>query len=568
MHLSTDYLNTLFPLELMPVQAHSQGKGLGRVGSLRLIFEEEAEQELAARVVMLLGGWLEGLATPIAGKPACIHLAERIIKDHREEVPTQLFEALEQVQRVLVELTTKSLPELGQLATTGALDQHSCWLLQFYVETAQSSFDRYMGLPCYFFLADQSHKLAQHPEVKFSDFYQAKINPLLKLAAANFNWFETLPAFEEVACNPEQQELFFNQLHGYFKDVIANLELQGVMKLREEKLVHQITRVMKAIFSFSNSSQQHRFQTEFFSASVFASPQVATSVEKITLSPLAPAQGAGGKEATTANKAELLPNLPGATLLPLELLGPDVVQVRQNFDEISLLELAEDVAERGILEPLIVRPHSTQAGRYQIVAGERRYRAAFLAKLAQVPVIVKDLDDCEARLTGLVENIQRHDLDPLEEQRIFQTLHKHYNWSISEIARKVHKSRHYVLNRLQGTLEDFRASSEIEVLEDETTESEPIISHLEQSYSQENGAESEENHNLSRGDTLQNVQSSAKSGRLPTIGSFHRFGRMVNRLATALEAVGLEDEDCRQEWLEVLETLTIRLNRLKSCLEE
>jgi hypothetical protein len=96
-----------------------------------------------------------------------------------------------------------------------------------------------------------------------------------------------------------------------------------------------------------------------------------------------------------------------------------------------------------------------EPGRYEIIAGERRFRAAKIAELAEVPVIVKELDDRQARFAMLAENVQRADLTPQDEQRFYQELENSYNLSLREIADLVHKSSTYVRNRLVGNLQTF-----------------------------------------------------------------------------------------------------------------
>jgi len=151
----------------------------------------------------------------------------------------------------------------------------------------------------------------------------------------------------------------------------------------------------------------------------------------------------------------------GAIILPLSQLVPNFQQIRQYFDEVALDELTEDIKNNGILEPLLVR--EAEAGIYEIIAGERRYRAANKAGLTEVPVIVREMGNKEARLAMLSENLQRQDLDPRDEQRFFQALQNEYNYSISDLAKMVNKSRDYVRDRLDGKLAAMQPSSETEV---------------------------------------------------------------------------------------------------------
>jgi len=123
---------------------------------------------------------------------------------------------------------------------------------------------------------------------------------------------------------------------------------------------------------------------------------------------------------------------------------------RKHFDEAALEELAASIAKRGVIQPIIVRPRGT--GKYQIVAGERRWRAAQKARLHEIPALVRDLDDREVTALALIENLQREDLNPVEEARAYQRLSDDEGMTQAEIARMVEKSRSHVANlqRLLG----------------------------------------------------------------------------------------------------------------------
>jgi ParB/RepB/Spo0J family partition protein len=142
--------------------------------------------------------------------------------------------------------------------------------------------------------------------------------------------------------------------------------------------------------------------------------------------------------------------LEGAIRVKLEQLVPNFNQVRQYFDEEALAELSKDIEARGIIEPLIVREVNAEPGTYEIIVGERRYRAAQMAGLEEVPVIVRTMDDREARFTMLAENVQRQDLDPRDEQRFFITLQNEYNLTQSEIGKLINKSQTYVSLIISG----------------------------------------------------------------------------------------------------------------------
>jgi ParB family chromosome partitioning protein len=111
-------------------------------------------------------------------------------------------------------------------------------------------------------------------------------------------------------------------------------------------------------------------------------------------------------------------DLESARSISIDLLEANPYQPRKTFDDAALVELAADIEEHGVLQPLLVRPHPQECGRYQIAAGERRWRAARLAGLAQVPCIERDMDDGAMERLALVENIQRADLDPVDEAHV------------------------------------------------------------------------------------------------------------------------------------------------------
>ena len=133
--------------------------------------------------------------------------------------------------------------------------------------------------------------------------------------------------------------------------------------------------------------------------------------------------------------------------LPLREIEPDPDQPRKTFDHDTLGELAASIAEHGLLQPIAVRPHGV--GRYLIVAGERRWRASRMAGLTEVPVIVKDVTDEQAMELALVENLQRNDLDFLEESRGIAQLIRLFGLSQEECARRLGKSQSAVANKLR-----------------------------------------------------------------------------------------------------------------------
>ena len=133
--------------------------------------------------------------------------------------------------------------------------------------------------------------------------------------------------------------------------------------------------------------------------------------------------------------------------LPIELLKRNPFNPRRAFSEAQLDELAQSIRDRGIIQPLIVRPIGND--NYEIVAGERRWRAAQRAGLHDVPVVVVEVNDREAFQLAIIENIQRADLNPIEEASAYQRLAEEFNYSQEEVAKTVGKSRPHVANTLR-----------------------------------------------------------------------------------------------------------------------
>jgi ParB family chromosome partitioning protein len=135
--------------------------------------------------------------------------------------------------------------------------------------------------------------------------------------------------------------------------------------------------------------------------------------------------------------------------LPIEALEPSPFQARATPDPAALAELAASIQEHGILQPILVRPTPKKPGRYQILGGERRWRAAQQAKLHDVPVVIRELDDRAAMAAGLVENLQREDLNALEEAEGYQRLMGEFGLKQEALGQAVGKSRSHVANTLR-----------------------------------------------------------------------------------------------------------------------
>ena len=134
----------------------------------------------------------------------------------------------------------------------------------------------------------------------------------------------------------------------------------------------------------------------------------------------------------------------GAEKLKTSLIDPKSGQPRKTFDQDSLAELADSIATHGVLQPILVRASGN--GRYQIIAGERRWRAAKLANLSEIPAVILDRDDLASAEIALVENLQREDLNPIEEAAAFRALSEEFGLTQEDLSRRVGKSRSAVAN--------------------------------------------------------------------------------------------------------------------------
>ena len=157
-------------------------------------------------------------------------------------------------------------------------------------------------------------------------------------------------------------------------------------------------------------------------------------------SPAAPAPAAEVEKPTVAT---------GAVEKPIELLVRNPDQPRRVFTEADIDDLAASIREKGVLLPLLVRAAPNQPGHFQIIAGERRWRAAQKAGLHTVPVIVREMDDLEVLEVGIIENVQRADLNPIEEARGYKVLMDRFGRTQDALAQVVGKSRPHIANMLR-----------------------------------------------------------------------------------------------------------------------
>lgn len=138
----------------------------------------------------------------------------------------------------------------------------------------------------------------------------------------------------------------------------------------------------------------------------------------------------------------------GVRNIPLDNIKPNPDQPRMTFDEDALNDLAASIREHGVLQPVLVRP-TAEHHRFQLVAGERRWRAARAAGLTEIPALIEQLDDETALEIGIIENLQREDLSPLEEAMIYDRMTHDHGYSVRKLAQKLGKDKGYIENRLR-----------------------------------------------------------------------------------------------------------------------
>tara|TARA_B100000989_G_scaffold210384_1_gene159580 strand:- start:2795 stop:3637 length:843 start_codon:yes stop_codon:yes gene_type:complete len=135
--------------------------------------------------------------------------------------------------------------------------------------------------------------------------------------------------------------------------------------------------------------------------------------------------------------------------LNLAEITPNKYQPRKNFDEENLNDLVNSIKERGVIQPIIVRKSNTNNSQYEIIAGERRWLAAKKAGLNEIPVVVTDADDLKSLEFAIIENVQRHDLNPLEEAQGYKRLINEFSYDQDKVSKFIGKSRSYISNSLR-----------------------------------------------------------------------------------------------------------------------
>ena len=156
-----------------------------------------------------------------------------------------------------------------------------------------------------------------------------------------------------------------------------------------------------------------------------------------------------GEQVAESAPVDGAPAPAGVRLAPIESLKPNPDQPRKIFDAGDLEELAASIRDKGVLQPILVRSHPKEDGVWQIIAGERRWRAAQLARLTEAPIIVKEMDDVAVVEVAIIENVQRADLNPLEEADAYRMLMERFGRTQDAVAGVVGKSRSHVANTLR-----------------------------------------------------------------------------------------------------------------------
>lgn len=156
-----------------------------------------------------------------------------------------------------------------------------------------------------------------------------------------------------------------------------------------------------------------------------------------------------GEQVAESAPVDGAPAPTGVLMAAIESLKPNPDQPRKIFDRDDLEELSASIRDKGVLQPILVRSHPTEDGVWQIIAGERRWRAAQLARLTEAPIVVKEMDDVAVFEVAIIENVQRTDLNPLEEADAYRLLMERFGRTQDAVAGVVGKSRSHVANTLR-----------------------------------------------------------------------------------------------------------------------
>ncbi len=214
----------------------------------------------------------------------------------------------------------------------------------------------------------------------------------------------------------------------------------------------------------------------------------------------------------------------GIRQLPIDKVEPHPDQPRRQFDRPALEELAQSIAQRGVLQPILVRP---VGDRFQIIAGERRWRAAQIAQFHEVPAIVRDSDDSAVAEMAIVENVQREDLNALEEARAYAALVENFEYSQGDIAKRVGKSRSHVANLI-------RLLELPEAVQQMLMDGRISMGHARALIGQDNAVELA-NHAIAHDLSVREVEALVKKGRPPQKASAGTTAAQNNPDIAALE---------------------------------
>ena len=165
--------------------------------------------------------------------------------------------------------------------------------------------------------------------------------------------------------------------------------------------------------------------------------------------PARPVPGFSGAGTGGASQPDDLPIVPAERFVPIDAISPNPNNPRRHFDEAELGDLANSIRHHGVVQPLLLRPKPGQAGAFEIVAGERRWRAARAAGLVEVPVVLREIGDRQSLEIAIIENVQRADLNAVEEAQAYQMLIDEHGYTQADLGDVLGKSRSHVANTLR-----------------------------------------------------------------------------------------------------------------------
>jgi ParB family chromosome partitioning protein len=186
-----------------------------------------------------------------------------------------------------------------------------------------------------------------------------------------------------------------------------------------------------------------------------------------------------GDKLTNMAGSKPLSNSSSVQHIPIEWINPGPWQPRRTFDNVSLKELAKSLLKQGVIQPILIRPTPNAVNKFQLIAGERRWRAAQIAKIYEIPAVIREFSEQEAAQIALVENIQRRDLSSIEEATAYSQLIQTYGYTQQELSELIGKSRSHIANLMRLlTLPDW-IKSQIENGSVSVGQIRPIIGHAD-----------------------------------------------------------------------------------------